>query len=40
MRLRSADRGNAYSTWYVHSSGIVNSYSASNAYRFAPLVVI
>lgn len=40
MRLRSAGRGNAYSTWCVHSSGNVNNYIASSAYRFAPLVVI
>lgn len=40
MRLRSAYRGNASGTWYVNSSGIVSSYYASNAHRFAPLVVI
>lgn len=40
IRLRSASRGYAYSAWYVGSSGIVGSYYASNAYRFAPLVVI
>lgn len=41
MRLRSASRGDAYYTWYVYSSGSVNSSSgASGAFRFAPLVVI
>ena len=40
MRLRSAGRGYAYSTWYVNSSGNVASSTASNASRFAPLVVI
>lgn len=41
IRLRSAYRGNAYYTWYVHSSGNVNTSShASSANRFAPLVVI
>lgn len=40
MRLRSATRGSASNTWYVHSSGNVNYYGASYANRFAPLVVI
>lgn len=40
IRLRSEYRGNASSTWYVYSSGGVNNYYASSAYRFAPLVVI
>ena len=41
VRLRSAYRGNAYYTWYVHSSGHVYSYSyASYAIRFSPLVVL
>lgn len=41
MRLRSANRGSASSTWYVNSSGYVYSYCiASDANRFAPLVVI
>lgn len=40
MRLRSAARGNAYDTWCVSSSGNVGSSNASNARRFAPLVVI
>lgn len=38
IRLRSASRGSASSTWCVYSSGSV--YCASYAYRFAPLVVI
>lgn len=40
VRLRSAYRGNANSTWYVFSSGTVNGYGASGAHRFSPLVVI
>lgn len=40
IRLRSASRGNANSTWYVSSSGYVSTTNASGAYRFAPLVVI
>lgn len=40
VRLRSADRGSAYHTWYVGSSGNVSSNIASIANRFAPLVVI
>ena len=41
MRLRSAYRGSASYAWCVNSSGSVNGYyHASNAYRFAPLVVI
>jgi len=40
VRLRSAYRGNAYNTWGVSSSGYVSGYSASGAFRFAPLVVI
>lgn len=40
MRLRSASRGSANSTWSVYSSGLVSSSSASSAYRFAPLVAI
>lgn len=40
MRLRSASRGSAYGTWYVYSSGYVTNGYASNATRFAPLVVI
>ena len=41
VRLRSASRGFAYSTWGVSSSGIVgSSLGASHAYRFSPLVII
>lgn len=40
VRLRSADQGNAYNTWYVNASGNVYSHIASNAYPFAPLVCI
>ena len=40
VRLRSAGRGNANSTWVVNSSGSVGSSNASSAYRFSPLVVI
>lgn len=40
VRLRSAGRGNAYIPWHVYSSGNVSSSFASNAIRFAPLVVI
>lgn len=41
MRLRSAYRGYANSTWCVYSSGNVsNGNFASGASRFAPLVVI
>lgn len=41
VRLRSAYRGYANSTWYVYSSGSVNSYRyAYYAYRFSPLVVL
>lgn len=41
IRLRSANRGSANGAWYVSSSGYVNTNShASNANRFAPLVVI
>ena len=41
VRLRSAYRGNANSTWCVSSSGYVNGYgSAWGAYRFSPLVVV
>ena len=37
VRLRSADRGSAFVTWYVGTSGSVYSYSASYANRFEPL---
>ena len=41
VRLRSASRGYAYYTWSVYSSGHVsNGYYASDASRFAPLVLI
>ena len=40
VRLRSANRGNANSTWYVNSSGNANSNNATGAFRFAPLVVM
>ena len=40
VRLRSAYRGSSSYTWCVYASGGVNSYSASYAYRFAPLVAI
>lgn len=40
IRLRSANRGYASYTWCVYSSGNVNYHYASNAHRFAPLVVI
>ena len=40
IRLRSASRGYASSTWCVNSSGNVSNGSASTAYRFAPLVII
>lgn len=40
IRLRSANRGGASNTWFVHSSGYVGYDYASYAYRFAPLVVI
>ena len=40
VRLRSAYRGYASTTWHVGSSGYVNASTASNAYRFSPLVVL
>lgn len=40
VRLRSASRGFANYTWYVHSSGGVYYDSAWYAYRFSPLVVV
>ena len=41
-RLRSANRGYAYGTWYVHTSGHAYSstYGATAAYRCAPACVI
>lgn len=40
VRLRSAYRSNACSTWYVNSSGNVGNGSASSAYRPASLMFI
>lgn len=40
VRLRSAYRGGAVSTWCVFSSGYVYGYGAWGAYRFSPLVVV
>ena len=40
VRLRSANRGNAYNTWYVAASGYVGSNFAANSHRFAPACVI
>lgn len=40
VRLRSASRGNAYVTWHVYSSGLVDTTTASTALRFSPLVVL
>lgn len=40
VRLRSAYRGSANDAWSVLSSGIANGTTATNAFRFAPLVVI
>ena len=40
VRLRGANRGGACNTWRVSSSGLVYYGSASNSYRFAPLVVL
>ena len=40
VRLRSANRGNAYNTWFVNSSGYVGNYGASTAPRFSPVCVI
>ncbi|MCD8050051.1 MAG: DUF1566 domain-containing protein [Clostridiales bacterium] len=37
---RSAGRSNAYSAWYVNSSGGVYSSGASGAFRFAPACVL
>ena len=39
-RLRSANRGYAYYTWYVHTSGYAGNGNATNAYRAAPACVI
>ena len=40
VRLRSANRNYAYSTWGVHSTGSINHYYASSAFRTAPLMFI
>lgn len=40
VRLRSASRGGACCAWCVNSSGGVDYYGASSAYRFAPLVAL
>lgn len=39
-RLRSANRGTAGHTWYVHASGIANNGSSASAYRGCPACVI
>ena len=40
VRLRSAYRGHAASTWLVYASGSVNNYRAITSHRFAPACVI
>ena len=40
VRLRSARRGYAYSTWGVHAAGYVSSYLATTSLRMAPACVI
>nr|DAW33187.1 MAG TPA: hypothetical protein [Caudoviricetes sp.] len=41
VRLRSANRGNTYLTWYVYYTGCVYSgYNASSVSRFSPACVI
>lgn len=40
VRLRSAYRGSACNTWFVHSSGYVNYSVASHSWLFAPLAFI
>lgn len=40
VRLRSANQGNASSTWYVSASGSVGDSFTYEAYNFAPLVCI
>ncbi len=40
VRLRSASRSNAFSTWYVYSSGHISNNNASGAYTCSPLVCI
>lgn len=40
VRLRSANRDSAFSTWYVSSSGGVDGHYAGYSDRFSPLVVL
>ncbi|MBO4543872.1 MAG: hypothetical protein J5725_11920 [Bacteroidales bacterium] len=40
VRLRSANRGNSYGTWYVGSSGYVSYGSSTVSSRFAPACAI
>lgn len=39
VRLRSANRGNAYNTWNVNVSGNVNNNNANWANACAPIVI-
>ena len=39
VRLRSANRGNAYNTWNVNTSGNVNNNNAYWANACAPIVI-
>lgn len=39
VRLRSANRGNAYNTWNVNSSGNVNDNNANWANACVPIVI-
>nr|DAV04788.1 MAG TPA: hypothetical protein [Caudoviricetes sp.] len=39
VRLRSANRGNAYNTWNVNTSGNVNNNNANWANACAPIVI-
>ena len=39
-RLRSANRGAAFNTWYVSPSGAAYAYDATDAYRAVPACVI
>ena len=40
VRLRSANRGSAYYTWYLYTSGYAYNGGASYALRFSPVCVI
>lgn len=40
VRLRSANRGSAYYTWYVSTSGAVSNANSNSSYRSAPACVI